>query len=153
MTTIHLLVGLPGAGKTTLARQLEAQHAALRLTPDEWMQPLFGAGESDDKRVVLEHDLLWSVAKRVLTLGVDVVLDFGLWSCQERDLYRARAKELGVQVMLYALDPPLDELWRRLEFRNASLPPHTFPITREELELWDTWFDRPTLDEHPIFIQ
>ncbi|MFC3861388.1 AAA family ATPase [Deinococcus antarcticus] len=79
MTTIHLLVGLPGAGKTTLARQLEAQHAALRLTPDEWMQPLFGAGESDDKRAVLEHDLLWSVAKRVLTLGVDVVLDFGLW--------------------------------------------------------------------------
>lgn len=153
MTTLHLCVGLPGAGKTTLARELEVRHSALRLTPDEWMHPLFGAGESEGKRAVLEHDLLWSVAKRVLTLGVDVVLDFGLWSREERDMYRARGKELGVNVLLYVLDPPMDELWRRLELRNANLPPHTFPVTREELDLWSTWFERPTPDEHPISVK
>ncbi|WP_012692376.1 AAA family ATPase [Deinococcus deserti] len=54
---LHLLVGLPGAGKTTLARELETQYAALRLTPDEWMLPLFGAGEFWKKRAVLERDL------------------------------------------------------------------------------------------------
>jgi predicted kinase len=30
-----LLVGLPGAGKTTRAKQLADRHHALRLTPDE----------------------------------------------------------------------------------------------------------------------
>lgn len=55
---LHLLCGLPGSGKTTLARLLEQELPALRLTPDEWMKPLFGAGESGDKRAVLEHDLL-----------------------------------------------------------------------------------------------
>ena len=153
MTTLHLLVGLPGSGKTTLARTLEVRHSALRLTSDEWMHPLFGAGESDDRRAVLEHDLLWSVTRRVLTLGTNVVLDFGLWSLQERDMCRARGKELGVAVLLYVLDPPLEELWRRLDLRNATLPPDTFSITRDELNLWNTWFERPTADETPIYVE
>ena len=37
-----LIVGLPGAGKTTQAKELAARHHAIRLTPDEWMVPLFG---------------------------------------------------------------------------------------------------------------
>jgi hypothetical protein len=41
-TTLFLIVGLPGAGKTTRARELENVHRALRFTPDEWMISLFG---------------------------------------------------------------------------------------------------------------
>jgi predicted kinase len=36
------MVGLPGAGKTTLAKQLEVEHKVLRLTPDEWIPILYG---------------------------------------------------------------------------------------------------------------
>ena len=39
---MFLMVGLPGAGKTTRARELALAHRALRLTPDEWHLPLFG---------------------------------------------------------------------------------------------------------------
>ena len=35
--TVHLLCGLPGAGKTTLARQLEAGLPAVRFSLDERM--------------------------------------------------------------------------------------------------------------------
>jgi len=34
--TVYLIVGLPGAGKTTHAKELEISASALRLTPDEW---------------------------------------------------------------------------------------------------------------------
>ncbi|MBZ9751635.1 AAA family ATPase [Deinococcus sp. HMF7604] len=141
--TLMLLVGLPGAGKTTLARQLETGRAALRLTPDEWMAPLFGAGEAGEQRWLLESDLLWNVAARVLTLGMSVVLDYGCWARQERDLFRARAAALDVAFELHVLEVPLETLWARLDARNAALPPHTFPVTRAELETWAGWYEGP----------
>ena len=147
MPTLFLLIGLPASGKTTLARELEREHAALRLTPDEWMLPLFGAGESGDRRWVLESELLWGVAARALTLGVNVVLDYGLWSRSERDEFRARGAALGARVELRVLDLPLGELWRRLEARNRELPPSTFQISREELEAFSALFERPTAEE------
>lgn len=145
MPTLHLLVGLPGAGKTTLARRLE-RAGALRLTPDEWMKPLFGVDDIDGKRGLLERELLWSVAHRALELGVDVVLDYGLWSPQERGLYRERAQQLGAAVQLHVLDLPLDELWQRLEERNAG-GEHPFQVSREQLHEWEGWFQRPDAGE------
>lgn len=147
MTSLFLMVGLPGSGKTTLAHRLETEHRALRLTPDEWMRPLFGAGEFEDKRWLLESELLWSVAARALSLGVNVVLDYGLWARTERDLFRARAAALGVDCELHVLDVPMSELWRRLEARNLTLPPQTFPVTRAELEQWASWYQAPTPEE------
>ncbi|GHG00246.1 hypothetical protein GCM10017783_10460 [Deinococcus piscis] len=146
MPTLHLLVGLPGAGKTTLARTLEREQSALRLTPDEWMKPLFGVDDTEGKRGLLERELLWSVAGRTLELGVNVVLDYGLWSPQERALYRMRAHDLGAEVRLHVLDLPLDELWARLEGRNAG-GEHPFQVSREQLWEWDRWFQRPDADE------
>jgi predicted kinase len=40
--------------QATVARKLEREHHALRLSPDEWMIPLFGEPEADGKRDVLE---------------------------------------------------------------------------------------------------
>ena len=145
--TLHLLIGLPGAGKTTLARRLEAEHAALRLTPDEWMTPLVGAGESGEKRWVLESELLWGVAARALTLGVDVILDYGCWAREERDLFRARAAALGAVFELHVLDVPVEVLWERLNRRNAQRPADTFAVTRAELDEWAGWYEAPTSDE------
>ena len=39
---MHLMVGLPGSGKTTRAKELERALPAVRLTPDEWHLSLFG---------------------------------------------------------------------------------------------------------------
>jgi predicted kinase len=50
---MFLMVGLPGAGKTTRAKELAAVHRALRLTPDHWMIPLFGDSMAYGKRFVL----------------------------------------------------------------------------------------------------
>jgi predicted kinase len=89
----------------------------------------------------------WRLAQRALALGLDVILEWGFWSRQERLYYRAEAEALGAKVELHYLDVPLDELWARLSRRNANLPPGTFPVTREQLELFDSWFERPTAEE------
>jgi predicted kinase len=50
-----LMVGLPGAGKTTRAAELAAAYRALRLTPDEWMIALFDGEQPDGKRAGWRH--------------------------------------------------------------------------------------------------
>lgn len=147
MPTMTLLIGLPGSGKTTLAKQLETERKALRLTPDEWMSPLFGAGEHEGRRWVLESELLWSVAARALQLGVNVILDYGCWSRDERELFRKRSEELGATTEMVVLDLPVDVLWQRLDARNALASANTFHITEQELRSWDKLFERPAADE------
>lgn len=147
VATMTLLIGLPGAGKTTVAKRLEAERSALRLTPDEWMGPLFGAGEHEGRRWVLEYELMWSVAARALTLGVDAILDYGCWSEDERELFRKEAQGLGARAELIVLQPPIDVLWERLSARNEAAPGGTFQITRAELAAYDELFQRPAPDE------
>lgn len=51
---VYLMVGLPGAGKTYRAKELEISASALRLTPDEWQIALFGDQNPPDKRDLVE---------------------------------------------------------------------------------------------------
>ncbi len=59
----------------------------------------------------------------------------------------ALAKALGANTIVRFLDVPRDELVRRLVVRNENPPPGTFRIDEQYLDLWSTWFERPTEDE------
>jgi predicted kinase len=89
----------------------------------------------------------WEMAKRVLSLGLDVILENGFWSRDERASYRSQAEALGARVELRYLDVGRDELWARLSKRNAILPPGTFKIKEDQLDLWLSWLEPPTADE------
>jgi predicted kinase len=157
MATLHLMVGLPGSGKTTLARKLEAQHAALRLTVDEWHVRLFGndVHEHSDDADFATHDarhtaieaLLLETAARVLALGVDVILDFGFWTRSERDELRERAHSLGAGFAIHFADVDEAQLVERIRARNAALPAGTFHIPEARLKDWIRVFEPPTPDE------
>lgn len=150
MATLFLMCGLPGSGKTTLARRIERERHALRLTPDEWIERLFGAGLTpptlDWCRDPIEA-VQWGVAERALLLGVNVILDFGFWSRSERDEFRARARALGADAEVHFLDVPRAVLSARLAARNADLPPYTFRVTDAQLDTWWNLFEPPTPDE------
>ena len=150
MPTLHLICGLPCSGKTTYAKGLEREVSALRLTPDEWHVRLFGHDvleEEHDNRHNLIEALLWKVAARVLTLNVDVILDFGFWGKGEREDYRRRAAALGAQSELHYLDVPAEVLLERLAKRNAELPEGAAYIPEAKLREWVNWFQPPTPDE------
>ena len=144
------MVGLPASGKTTNARRLAEERGALLLTPDVWHLRLFGQDathEDHDRRHTAIELIMWDVAKRVLTLGNDVILDFGFWGREERDDFRKRAEELGAAFQLHYMDVPRDELFRRLEIRNRSESGDTFFIPKEYMEKYIEIFQPPVPDE------
>lgn len=150
MATLFLMCGLPGSGKTTLAKRIERERDALRLTPDEWIARLFGQSLTppalDWCRDPVES-VQWEVAERALRLGINVILDFGFWSRTEREEFRARAAALGAGSELHFLDVPRAELSARIAARNAEPPPYTFRITETQLDAWWNLFEPPTPDE------
>ena len=146
--TLHLTVGLPGVGKTTLARELERAGGALRLTPDDWMAPLFGLRWADfaGKRDVLEGRLVW-VGHQVLRAGVSVILDFGCWSPDERYALRAIADLAGADFALHYLTLPEDERVQRATARWRRAPEEIFEMTDEDHARFRGLFSPPTVEE------
>jgi predicted kinase len=141
-----VICGLPGSGKTTLARELERSLPAVRLGGDEWMADL-GVDLFDQPFRDRLEARMRDLAARLLALGVAVVLEFGVWSRAEREELLATARRLGVPVELRYLDVPLDELWRRVDARNRTDAWPARPITRAEMEEWNEAFEPPTAEE------
>jgi predicted kinase len=150
MATLHLMIGLPCSGKTTYARRLAGETSALVLTLDVWHLQLFGddvGDERHDERHMRIEKIMWDVARHVLVLGGDVILDYGCWARVERDDYRNRAKELGAEFKLHYMDVPYAELYRRLEERNRNRPEGVFEISKAEMDRYVIIFQPPAKDE------
>lgn len=145
-----LICGLPGSGKTTLAKQLAAEVPAVRLCPDEWKHDL-GIDYYDEQRRVKLENRLWRLGQELLTLRQSVILENGFWAREERDELRLGARTLGVAVELHYLEAPVEELWRRLELRNEEARPGAVPIKREDLQKWALQFEAPDAAELALF--
>lgn len=143
---MFVMVGLPTAGKTSRARELASAWSALRLTPDEWMIPLFGQVQPEGKRRVLEGRLIW-IALSALRIGVNVVLDFGVWAKDERSALRALAASVGATSELVYLQVSEEEQWRRVQARPLTDATTTFEMTKTDLERWRQIFQPPDATE------
>lgn len=144
--TLLLTIGLPGCGKTTAARRFEVEHDALRLTKDEWMKALYGGENPSSASDVIEGRLI-AIALRALGLGINVALDFGLWSRDERSALRYAGDQAGGSAVMWYAPITREEQRRRHNIRLASEPDSTWPMSEDELAAWTGMFDVPSQGE------
>jgi predicted kinase len=144
------MCGLPCSGKTTLARHIERESGAIRLTADEWMLRQYGAPRSLDEidtvRSKVEDGLI-DLAVLLLSQDLDVIADFGPWSRDDRERFRSLIADAGARSELHFVDVPYATLASRLNERNARWPEGPCRIDEKQLRRSVTLFERPTSDE------
>jgi hypothetical protein len=157
--TLHLISGLPGAGKSTYAENLKAERDAAHLSLDWWLITLFGrysiesAGIAEHgRRVYACRDVMWSVASEFLQHGTDVILDDGFFRRADRARFIDAARDLGAEAAIHFLDTPAPLLRARLAARNRAPGLHHFEITPATLEVCIAVYEPPALDEAPEII-
>jgi predicted kinase len=130
---------------------LAAERGALRITADEWALTLLGQEDRHQerpggKRWLLEGRLV-TLAVDTLRLGLSVVLDFGLWSRNERCALRRLAASVGASCEIVYLPVDRDVQWARIQDRWERTPETTFPMAEAELDPWREHFEVPGADE------
>lgn len=110
------------------------------------MKALYGRDDPGAASDVIEGRLI-QVGLRALELGIDVVIDFGLWSRDERSALRQAAADTGAAVELRYFELPRAEQRRRLDARHAEAPHATWPTSDDELTEWAGRIDVPTPSE------
>lgn len=148
--TIILLCGLPGSGKTTLAKKLATELSATVMSPD---QELYEHGISffDEKARADIEAMQWKRALELAQAGEVVILENGFWGRSERDTLRNEAHALGLRIELRVLDVPFDELWRRVDARNKKEDDKDAVLPRKRVEHNAAQFQPPNAEEMELF--
>ncbi|MCM2430065.1 AAA family ATPase [Streptomyces sp. RKAG337] len=126
MSTVVLMCGLPGAGKTTYAMDLVRRGFA-RLSIDEVVWQRLGQRDAGLVLGAEAFDRLKEEVRReqrqelieLMLAGRDVVVDYSFWSRAARDDYKALIESHGCRWELVHLKADRTTLERRLEVRSG----------------------------------
>src|SRR5437773_11839741 len=98
-----LICGLPGSGKTTLAKQLAPKVPAVRFCPDEWKNDL-GIDYYDEEMRARLEERIWRLGQELLRSGQSVILEDGSWAREARAELRLAARTLAMAAALHYRD-------------------------------------------------
>jgi predicted kinase len=152
MATLHFIGGKPGAGKTTLARELGRSLPAPVICEDQWIETLgFDAGSVAKYRESARRcgDVFGPLVTELLRMGVSVVLDVPANTVAGRSWIRALFESAGADHVLYWLDGTDAECLANVHRRNGEKPAGVYwgPVSDDQFRGVLPYIVPPSPDE------
>ncbi|MCR8671830.1 ATP-binding protein [Agrococcus sp. HG114] len=141
MAHVTLLCGPVCAGKTTIARELEAAGAlVLSYDREAWARGVRDGRPSRELVEQIDADFLHRLERAVLEER-DVVLDASLSTRAVRDRWRMRCGAMGLDPELVVVRAPLEALLERLHEREPG--PESVVLDDDALREYVAGFEWP----------
>ena len=148
-TKIYLICGGTGAGKTTIAKKMEVDLPAYRISHDEMLLSAYGEKIEKDKfRECCEriNRIVWMQVERLSKLGVDIVLE-GWGSLSLRDQAREEIERIGIDHEFIYVDCPQEVRFQRVKKRNQKLNGEGYFISEEDFRRMEGTGGKSVRDE------
>jgi adenylate kinase family enzyme len=153
---VHLMLGLPGSGKTTLSLKLSEDLSLPRFSLDEEYFLVVRNTQQSERDFAIEAQVETKIKDRVAALvrqGTSVVLDFCPWGIMKRGEFYSFITSHGGIPQVHYLPVEREELMRRLEQRNTLRDERYQYMSAEMLGDFCRNFEPPVADEGPYMVK
>lgn len=157
MAKLFLICGKICSGKSTYAKQLQADKQAVILSVDEIMLAVFGlyAGEKHDEYAANVRHYLFEKSLEIIQADVDVILDWGFWTKAGRNEAKAFYRSRDIECELHYLNIS-DEVWQaRVNQRNQSViagETTAYIVDSALAAKFEARFELPAKDEVDVWV-
>lgn len=158
MAKVIMTCGKLCSGKSTYARKLREELGAVILSMDSLMLTLFpeGAGEMHDVYAQRTEKYLLALSLQILETGADVILDWGLWTAEQRQRLRDFYAAHRIENEIHYLRISDEERSRRIRRRNAaprSGDPADYYVDEGLLRKSESLFREPSAEETDVIVE
>lgn len=156
MPKVILICGKICCGKTTYAKKLVKEQNTVLLSCDEITLALFGQhiGEKHGEMVERTMKYLFNKSLEVVSTGVNVILDFGFWTRDDRGEAASFYKQNSITTEWHYIDVS-SEVWiKNLAKRNQAIESgktDDYYIDDNIANKFWRIFEEPTTDEIDVW--
>ena len=123
MAKVIMTCGKICSGKTTYAEKMRKELSAVILSVDEIMLAIFGcnAGNKHVEYVARIKNYLFNKSTELIETGINVILDWGLWTKAERKYAREFYKLRNIECEIHFINISNEEWTKRINIRNSLI--------------------------------
>lgn len=152
LQTLYLMMGYPGAGKTTVARWIAERTGAVHLWADVERHKMFAAPTHSQTESRQLYDELNHQAERLLAAGRSVVFDTSFNHYADRQLLRDIAEKYGARTLIVWVATAADTSRDRAVHAQVVRNGYNFAMSGQQFDAIAGKLEPPRADEKIIKI-